>query len=85
MSLFRQLTALEEDNANLLRNLNAKEEALRNAQVGQTFLIQIISKRRTTLIIIINIMIESIKIARLNEFFFSFIPAAMLKHMYYQQ
>jgi hypothetical protein len=35
LSLFRQLTALEEDNANLLKNLNAKEEALRNAQVGQ--------------------------------------------------
>ncbi len=59
LSLFRQLTALEEDNANLLKNLNAKEEALRNAQVGQKFLIEIISKDRTTLII---------KITRLNEF-----------------
>jgi len=59
LSLFRQLTALEEDNANLLKNLNAKEEALRNAQVGQKFLIEIISKDRTTLIIIINIVIES--------------------------
>jgi hypothetical protein len=32
-SIFRQLLALEEDNAALLRNLNTKEEALRNAQV----------------------------------------------------
>jgi hypothetical protein len=30
---------LEEDNANLLKNLNAKEEALRNTQVGQAFAI----------------------------------------------
>lgn len=31
--LYRQMMVLEEDNANLLRNLSAKEEALRNAQV----------------------------------------------------
>ena len=29
----RQIIALEEDNATLARNLNGKEEALRNAQV----------------------------------------------------
>jgi hypothetical protein len=29
----RQLMALEEENATLLRNFNAKEEALRNIQV----------------------------------------------------
>lgn len=32
--LQRQLTVLEEENANLLRNLNAKEETLRNTQVN---------------------------------------------------
>lgn len=30
---YRQLMALEDDNATLLRNLNAKDEALRNTQV----------------------------------------------------
>jgi hypothetical protein len=35
--IFRRLIALEEENAVLLRNLNAKEETLRNTQVYRKF------------------------------------------------